>query len=452
MQGVVALALEKGGLDDAIDLTGFGLDLERADAVAAVFDPIIAARGEADVSSGIDRAAVAGEELDGGLGGAFAKTSRRFLRSPPVTESDVAATHDEFAGLTGREPPPLAIDGVDFGVGEGPADRVGMFGKLRWQQDGDPLALREAVHDEDLEPGEETLQFLDVGERQPLAGVGDGAQPRQIERPAPPQGNERGVDRGHAGQHGDARLPEDARQSRPDLLGIAKVELRPGLGREENLVETVIEGEGQEAADEIVGTVAETLLDRPDDIGDVVVREGDAARGAGAARGEDETGGIDVNAGPSALEGRVGQRFRPGSVRQRHHPGLARIDPLEIGRGHLIDDDHRGPGLGKDRGEALGTQFRIQDDEDPSREGDSEQGRGELAAILDMDGDAVAAGNAGRAEETGKTPRFVRGRRIGQRATEPILEERSRRIHFRRGPQQPRDTPAPLPRRDLRGI
>jgi hypothetical protein len=185
------------------------------------------------------------------------------------------------------------------------------------------------------------------------------------------------------------------------------------------------------------------------------VRQGDAAGRAGAARGEDEAGGIDVAARPVADPGLTRDGFAPAQhalrLRQGYDPSRSQVEPLEIRGGYLVDDDDERFGLGKNGSESLRPQLGIENDKDPADEGHAKQRGGELAAVLQVNRDPVAATDSDRLKKGRELPRFIG--RFGIRKTTPeaILEKGRPGMGFGRSEQQAGDTTPRLPTLCLSG-
>ena len=136
---------------------------------------------------------------------------------------DVSTADHQFPGFSRRQNLAILTHGENLGAIEGAAHRARSFVAFLRKENGDPLALRQPVHGKDVQPGKHRFQLLDIGEGEPLPGIGDGSQPRQFHGSALVQRDQPGVDGGNAGKDGDLRFGKDPGKAGADLVGIADV-------------------------------------------------------------------------------------------------------------------------------------------------------------------------------------------------------------------------------------
>ena len=195
----------------------------------------------------------------------------------------------------------------------------------------------------------------------------------------------------HAGEARDALL-RDAVQ---DLGGVGERaledEARAHPERHDHLIEAVVERERQKTEDHVVLDVLEVRRDRRRRGEHVAVREHHALRVAGAARGVDDRGEVDVDAPP---RGRLGALLGDRLDDDRSEVLVAFGGGAEHLREARIGDERGRAAVLQEIGELVSLRLRVHDDRDRVRLQRRPERDDRLGAVVVEDDDAIAARDA----------------------------------------------------------
>ena len=331
----------------------------------------------------------------------------------------------ELALLAGLAARAVGAHDEDLGVRDRLADRVGPAVDLGGVEVGRAERLGEPVHQEGLGEGEDRAQLAERGARHPAAGVGEVAQAaRRLGRPL--LLGELDPQRRHAREPGDLVLGAQADDvARQQVVDEHDVGADGERGRE--LAEAGVEAQRQRGEDDVVLDVAEVLADARAAGQDVAVREHDALRLAGAARGVEDRRHVDVD--DVGLRDRVAAAAErlPGvqlQVGGRLGGGAEHDDVLDGGLLELVAqqlealrgrDEDAHAAVVEDVGDLLGLEHRVDRDEHAAGGRGAEDRDDGLDPLVEVDADALAALEPELAQPGGERRHLVPQLAVGER-------------------------------------
>jgi len=322
---------------------------------------------------------------------------------------------DQLARLVGGALGAVVAQHQHFGIRDRAADRIGPAIDLGRRQVGRAESLGQAVHQERRRSGQLAPQRVQRLARQPPAGVGEVAQRRGgLGRPV--ERRELDVERRHGGEAGDL-LGGDRAQHIAWQQRVQQHDPSAGLESGRELAEAGVERQRQRRQQGVAGMVAEVARDAARARDEVAVREHDALRAAGAARGVEDGGDVGVDQAMPGARRRVEQRLpandlqrwrqvRLGAGRRRRlgDDDMAQAgDALQNQRRQPLrrGDERAGAAVVQDVGHLRRLEQRIQRHEDGARGGAAETRDDGLEALFEVDRHPLAALHTER-QQTGR--------------------------------------------------
>ncbi len=253
--------------------------------------------------------------------------------------------------------------------------------------------------------------------RQHRTRVRDIAQRREIGGAEVVAQEQRG-DHRHDRQAGDALLRHQLQHQRRIHERPLEHDAGAGLEGQEQLVEPVVERERQNVEDDVALGVPQVAVDRGRGRDDVRVRQHDALRAAGGTRGVDQRGQVEIDHRRGSRRGvRVHERlerYRPFDpprfgrrcarhARQYHRRAIRqpRQRLVQHRHGALVGNQHARRAIGQHVGQLVGLGRRVDRNEDGAGAQRAENREHRLDAVVEVDGDAIAADHAEAREPRG---------------------------------------------------
>ena len=345
----------------------------------------------------------------------------------PVAHADERAAVHEFAGLVRRARRAVFAQDENFGVRDRLADRVGSAIDFGRRQVGRAERLGQAVHQVGLGFRQARAQRVEGLARHATAGVGEVAQVLGDAR-RPLELRQLDVQRRHGGEARHAlalqRVDHVARQQ-----VIEQDDARAGVKSRRQLAEAGVEGKRQRGEQRVLGIVFEVARDALCAGDHVAVREHDAFRVAGAARGVKDRRHVGVDhamagarrraddVAPALQACAAGRRRQGVGVDEDHVAQVGRVRERlgEKGVALLRGDEHAHVAVAQDVANLLRLEEWVDRHEDRAGARRAEARDDRFEAFLEIYGDALAARNAEIDHAAGKTGDGGLQRRIVER-------------------------------------
>ena len=215
----------------------------------------------------------------------------------------------------------------DLGVGNGLAHGAGPPIDLARRQIGGAKCLGEAVHQKHLGAGQRIAELLQCRARHGTTGIRDVTQVPG-DRSGPAQVRELRPERRHASEAGNPI----AREERKNVAGEQIVHQRNARADVEcgrQLAEAVVEAEGQDRKQSILGYILEVARDAMCTGHHVPVRQHDPFRLAGAAGGVEDRYHVRIDHAMQRRARRIGDEFVPSMTGKSPARGNSVVAPGE---------------------------------------------------------------------------------------------------------------------------
>ena len=383
------------------------LDLARTHLLAARLDDVVLAADEIQIALIVGPEQIAGVEHH--LTGQRARLEdpARFVRQLPVAFHHVRSANDQLTHHAGTHARAPIVDDVHLFVGHAASNRRRTDVNLIGRQVRHALALGESVHRINGRRRKRLAELTDLFRREHRRRVRDVAQARKVLRFQVELQQDRG-DRRHDRKPGDVLAAQRLHQRVRIADRLLEHERAADLERHQDLIEAVVERQGQHVQHDVVRRVLQVRRDRRRRRDDVQVRQHHALGPAGRTRGVDQRRQIDVDALPSRRLGHRGGygverhgvlagRGLVGTAADKDAGQMRGVRPQVWQRLQLpgVGDEARGAAVVQDVRELLRLDARIDDQEHAAgleRGKDRHHGVG---GVVQIHGDTIGSAHAG---------------------------------------------------------